>query len=134
MQGSHPDYAPSPPHMQSERECLALSEDIILLCVGLHSSALCVGSMSSVKLKLEDTSDFSTARFMESYESKHSDQSFTSKLAKELGVTAAPLRLDSQAKYGAAHLAHACSMHVPWSPVLWLCWVVKQRWFLSAHT
>lgn len=59
------------------------------------------GSMSSVKLKLEDTSDFSTARFMESYESKHSDQSFTSKLAKELGVTAAPLRLDSQAKYGA---------------------------------
>ena len=37
---------------------------------------------------------------MESYESKHSDQSFTSKLAKDLGVTAAPLRLDSQAKYG----------------------------------
>ena len=37
---------------------------------------------------------------MESYESKHSDQSFTSKLAKELGVTAPPLRLDSQAKYG----------------------------------
>ncbi len=37
---------------------------------------------------------------MESYESKHSDQSFTSKLAKELGVTVAPLRLDSQAKYG----------------------------------
>ncbi len=37
---------------------------------------------------------------MESYESKHSNQSFTSKLAKELGVTAPPLRLDSQAKYG----------------------------------
>ena len=37
---------------------------------------------------------------MESYESKHSDQSFTSKLATELGVTAPPLRLDSQAKYG----------------------------------
>lgn len=63
---------------------------------------LCVGNTPPVRLKLEDTSDFSTARFMESYESKHSDQSFTSKLAKELGVTAAPLRLDSQAKYGTA--------------------------------
>ena len=60
----------------------------------------CTGNLPSTKLKLEDRSDFSQARFMESYESKHSDQSFTSKLAKDLGVTAAPLRLDSQAKYG----------------------------------
>lgn len=65
------------------------------------------GGMPSAKLKLEDKSDFSAARFMESYESKHSDQSFTSKLAKDLGVTAAPLRLDSQAKYGE-------SLTTPW--------------------
>ena len=37
---------------------------------------------------------------MESYESKHSDHSFTGKLAAKLGVTQRPLRLDSQAKYG----------------------------------
>ncbi|DBA77012.1 TPA: hypothetical protein ACH3X1_009602 [Trebouxia sp. C0004] len=59
------------------------------------------GRPPSSRLQLQDRSDFSQARFMESYESKHSDQSFTSKLAKELGVTAPPLRLDSQAKYGA---------------------------------
>ena len=37
---------------------------------------------------------------MESFESKHSDQGFAGQLAKALGVTAPPLRLDSQAKYG----------------------------------
>ncbi len=39
-------------------------------------------------------------RFMESFESKHSDHDFTAKLAAKLGVTQRPLRLDSQAKYG----------------------------------
>lgn len=58
------------------------------------------GKHEATRLQLQDTEDFSQARFMESWESKHSDQSFSSKLAKELGVTAAPLRLDSQAKYG----------------------------------
>ena len=37
---------------------------------------------------------------MESYEAKHSNQSFTSRLAMKLGVTKPPLRLDSQTKYG----------------------------------
>ncbi len=53
---------------------------------------------------------------MESYESKHSDQSFTSKLAQELGVTAPPLRLDSQAKYGIVSLQRAAAM------LCMLCW------------
>lgn len=52
-------------------------------------------------LQLSDLADVSEARFMESYESAHSDQSFTSRLARKLGVTKAPLRLDSQTKYGA---------------------------------
>ena len=43
--------------------------------------------------------------FMESFESRHSNQGFTAQLAKELGVTAPPLRLDSQAKYGEALLS-----------------------------
>ncbi|KAK9803731.1 hypothetical protein WJX73_008586 [Symbiochloris irregularis] len=53
------------------------------------------------ELQLTDHSDFSHIRFMESYEKGHSDHSFTAKLAKALGITKAPLRLDSQAKYGA---------------------------------
>lgn len=52
------------------------------------------------RLKLEDEQNISEARFMESYESAHSDQGFTQSLARELGVTKPPLRLDSQAKYG----------------------------------
>lgn len=70
--------------------------------------------MPSAKLQLEDKSDFSAARFMESYESKHSDQDFTGNLAKRLGVSAAPLRLDSQAKYGEvldSRAVLACIMH-----------------------
>lgn len=63
-------------------------------------SIIGAGSSPATRLQLEDRSDFSGARFMESYESKHSDQSFSSQLAQELGVTAGPLRLDSQAKYG----------------------------------
>jgi len=48
-----------------------------------------------------DDADFGGCRFMESYESRHSDHSFTARLASAVGVTAPPLRLDSQAKYGA---------------------------------
>ena len=79
---------------------------------GAHFALLCAGGMPLANLKLEDKSDFSAARFMESYESKHSDQSFTSKLAKDLGVTAAPLRLDSQAKYGESFTT-MLSLHAP---------------------
>ena len=53
------------------------------------------------RLQLEDPQDFAELRFMESFESKHSDHGFTANLAAKLGVTQAPLRLDSQAKYGA---------------------------------
>ena len=55
------------------------------------------------RLQLGDTQDFGQVRFMESYESKHSDHDFTARLAAKLGVTQSPLRLDSQAKYGALH-------------------------------
>lgn len=44
--------------------------------------------------------DVEGARFMESYESRHSDHSFTAAVAKQAGVTLPPLRMDSQVKYG----------------------------------
>ena len=40
------------------------------------------------------------ARFMESFESRHSDFGLTGRIAKLLGVTKPPLRMDSQVKYG----------------------------------
>lgn len=53
------------------------------------------------RISVADSPDFSGARFMESYESKHSDHDFTRRLSDAVGITAPPLRLDSQAKYGA---------------------------------
>lgn len=55
------------------------------------------------RLQLGDTQDFGQVRFMESYESKHSDHDFTARLAAKLGVKQSALRLDSQAKYGALY-------------------------------
>lgn len=44
-------------------------------------------------------SDASQARMCESVESGHSDQDASALIAKDLGLSAAPLRMDSQAKY-----------------------------------
>lgn len=52
------------------------------------------------RISVADSADFSSARFMESFESKHSDHDFTGRLSDAVGITAPPLRLDSQAKYG----------------------------------
>ncbi|HEU4427737.1 MAG TPA: 3'(2'),5'-bisphosphate nucleotidase [Myxococcota bacterium] len=41
------------------------------------------------------------ARFCESVEAEHSDQSESAKIAARLGITAPPLRMDSQCKYAA---------------------------------
>lgn len=41
------------------------------------------------------------ARFCESVESGHSDQNESAEVARLLGITAAPFRIDSQCKYGA---------------------------------
>jgi 3'(2'), 5'-bisphosphate nucleotidase len=44
--------------------------------------------------------DPSAARFAESVEAGHSDQAAHARLARALGITQLPLRMDSQAKYG----------------------------------
>lgn len=48
----------------------------------------------------EAARDRSSVRFMESFDSRHSDFSTAARLAAALGVTSPSLRLDSQAKYG----------------------------------
>ncbi len=44
--------------------------------------------------------DPAAARFVESFEPAHADQSAHQALARALGITRPPLRMDSQAKYG----------------------------------
>ena len=114
----------------------------------LASLSLCMHGAGSAapqhRLRLEDTRDFGRIRFMESYESRHSDFDFTAKLAAALGVTQPPLRIDSQAKYGAAPAVlqsrapeHACmracltgpcsAYHTTWHCPRVLCLVFTQR-------
>ena len=63
------------------------------------------------KVTVCDDADFGGCRFMESFEARHSNHSFTARLASAVGVTAPPLRLDSQAKYGACVRAETARLH-----------------------
>lgn len=50
-------------------------------------------------VRVSDTADAAAARFCESVESAHSAHGAAAEIAERLGITAEPLRLDSQAKY-----------------------------------
>ena len=50
---------------------------------------------------VSDVADSSAARFCESVESAHSDQSQSAQIAELLGITQEPYRIDSQCKYAA---------------------------------
>ena len=50
---------------------------------------------------VDDPADVSAARFCESVESGHSDQSQSAEIAGLLGIETEPFRIDSQCKYGA---------------------------------
>ena len=50
-------------------------------------------------IHVSDTADPAGARFCESVESGHSNQSDSARIAEKLGITRQPLRIDSQAKY-----------------------------------
>uniref|UniRef100_A0A6N2KUG9 3'(2'),5'-bisphosphate nucleotidase n=1 Tax=Salix viminalis TaxID=40686 RepID=A0A6N2KUG9_SALVM len=60
----------------------------------LHSS-------SAVKVQVSSIDNPEEASFFESYEAAHSMHDLSSSIAKKLGVKAPPVRIDSQAKYGA---------------------------------
>ncbi|XP_076955614.1 3'(2'),5'-bisphosphate nucleotidase 1-like [Bidens hawaiensis] len=55
----------------------------------------------TVKVHVSNTENPEEASFFESYEAAHSSHSLSGSIAKKLGVKAAPVRIDSQAKYGA---------------------------------
>ncbi len=54
---------------------------------------------AGVPIHVSDISDASQARFCESVESGHSDQDQSARIAQLLGITAEPVRIDSQCKY-----------------------------------
>lgn len=54
----------------------------------------------STRLQVPELPSTEEALFMESYDSRHSSHSFTSKIASKLELVNPPLRLDSQCKYG----------------------------------
>ncbi|CAK9864132.1 unnamed protein product [Sphagnum jensenii] len=59
------------------------------------------GKLQPQQVYVSNVEDPAWATFCESYESAHSNQSLTANIARVLGVTAPPVRIDSQAKYGA---------------------------------
>jgi len=54
-----------------------------------------------IAVRVDDPDDLSTARFCESVESGHSDQSQSAQIAAALGIHTEPFRIDSQCKYAA---------------------------------
>ncbi|KAJ8769119.1 hypothetical protein K2173_000894 [Erythroxylum novogranatense] len=56
---------------------------------------------SAVKVQVSAIDNTEEASFFESYEAAHSQHDLTNTIARKLGVKAPPVRIDSQAKYGA---------------------------------
>lgn len=57
------------------------------------------GSTAPVSVSVSDTKEPAAARFCESVESGHTSHSDSANVGDQLGITAEPVRLDSQAKY-----------------------------------
>eukprot|EP00210_Caulerpa_lentillifera_P001147 g1104.t1 len=77
------------------------------LFTGINGGDACVGSLwddelPSQVISVKTGTPMSEVRFMESFEKRHSNHQMTETLvALQLGIKRTPLRLDSQAKYGA---------------------------------
>lgn len=57
------------------------------------------GNATPLSIRVSTTADPAAARFCESVESGHSAHGASAEIAQRLNITAAPIRLDSQAKY-----------------------------------
>jgi len=68
---------------------------------GAAAASLSSANDAAQPVRVSDVSDGAAARFCESVESAHSDQSRSVAIAKRLGITGEPVRMDSQAKYAA---------------------------------
>jgi len=78
----------------------AMHSDAVFVAVKGEGAWLLPGGDSEpVRLSTSGLTDSSGARFVESFESGHSDHSWSQNVAESLGITREPVRLDSQAKY-----------------------------------
>ena len=68
---------------------------------GARSLALVGDDLVGEPIHVRSGASAAGARFCESVESGHSDQGRSARIAARLGITAAPVRMDSQAKYAA---------------------------------
>ncbi|XP_052189357.1 SAL1 phosphatase-like [Diospyros lotus] len=69
--------------------------------VGAGTEMQSLDGSSPAKVHVSATENPEEASFFESFEAAHSMRDLTSSIAKKLGVKAPPVRIDSQAKYGA---------------------------------
>jgi 3'(2'), 5'-bisphosphate nucleotidase len=81
------------------------SEGLLLTAMrggGTFASALFADATApATRVQVSDAATAAAARFCESVEAAHSDHAVAAAIAARLGITQAPLRLDSQAKYAA---------------------------------
>lgn len=68
---------------------------------GAATLPLNAATFDGTPIHVSDIADTARARFCESVESGHSNQSDSANVASTLGITAEPVRMDSQAKYAA---------------------------------
>jgi len=68
---------------------------------GAKMLPLDAGDGVAVEVRTSDVKETSGGKFCESVESGHTDQSASVNIAKRLGITAEPFRIDSQCKYAA---------------------------------
>ncbi|XP_058097376.1 SAL1 phosphatase-like [Magnolia sinica] len=87
---------PHQPSLQNEVGCLFSAR------IGAGTDMqLLDGSSAPTKVYVTAIENPSEASFFESFEAAHSMHDLSSSIAKKLGVQAPPVRIDSQAKYGA---------------------------------
>jgi 3'(2'), 5'-bisphosphate nucleotidase len=73
---------------------------------GTWVSDLDVEEQNFIRVHVSDRSDPSQARLLRSYESGHTNVSQIDTFAEALGVSAEPVRMDSQAKYAVLATGH----------------------------
>lgn len=81
--------------LQDQVGCLFFAE------IGTGSFMQSLDGSPPTKVHVSSVEDPADASFFESYEAAHSLHDLSSSIAKKLGVQAPPVRIDSQAKYGA---------------------------------
>ncbi|MEM6394157.1 MAG: 3'(2'),5'-bisphosphate nucleotidase [Planctomycetota bacterium] len=87
--------------------CPNLDGGLLMSAVLGGGTRLHAADGSSHPVTVSTTDDPADARFCESVESGHSDQDASAAIAKALGITAEPYRIDSQCKYAAVARGNA---------------------------